>query len=158
MAVLRAGAEYRFSALDPKRGQWPRGWQSRVAATLARAGWGGTLIWLADPVPWWTVLPSLKCGGDAVLVWLDLRVEGEDLDTDLLERALNEAVGCIQLGEVGVKPDLPPDHSGETPSYAEGRPAWLTALVIGAAAYLGLSAVSMLVRIASDVRRVLRRV
>ncbi len=155
MAVLRRGKEYRFSALDPKRGRWPESWQSRVASALARRGWRGTLIWLSEPVPWWTVLPSVKCGGDAVVVWLDAKPEGADLDTTLLEAALNEAIGCMELGEqVGDRPELPPDHAGEPAPAPAGTPGWLKAVIVGGVAYLGLSALAKVASVAASARRI----
>lgn len=150
--LLRAGRQYRFNVLDPQRGQWPPGWQSRVASALARLGYGGTLIWLRDPVPWWTVLPSTKCGGDAVVVWLDVEVRRQDLDTALLEAALNAAIGCMELGQVGERPDTPPDHATD-PRPATGGPRWWRALLIGGAIYLGMSVLATAANAGAAVRR-----
>ena len=153
MAVLRKGGSYRFSALDPQRGNWPQSWQSRVAGALARRGWTGTLIWLHDPVAWWTVLPSIRCNKDAVLVWLDVEVQGANLPVDLLESAMNEAIGCLEITEVGADPGLPPDHAGEPLPVPQTMPAWLRTLAVGVAIYFGLSALSELVSLAASTRR-----
>ncbi len=151
MPVLRAGRQYRFNVFDPQRGNWPPGWQSRVASALARLGYRGTLTWLRDPVPWWSVFPS-KCGGDAVIVWLDVAVAGEDLDTTTLEAALNQAIGCMEIGQVGDKPDTPPDHATD-PRPPAGSPRWLRALVVGGAIYLGMSVLAAAANAGAAVRR-----
>ncbi len=151
MTVLRKGGSYRFSVLDPQRGNWTPGWQYLVDNALALRGWTGKLTWLRDPVPWWTVLPSLRCGKDAVLVWLDVEVDGADLPVALLEDAMNEVVGCLEFAEVGENPGLPPDHAAE--SAPVPTPRWLKALIAVAVLYFSLSVLSVVASLTANARR-----